>query len=94
VLQLAWDGSALGPPAEVFSAEMGKPGFRSAISVPWGDVWLSWALDGGSSHCAAGRHELSATVIKRHPQLSVPITLTDVEVVVRYPANEVHPCRL
>ena len=63
------------------SAAKGSPHFAGA--VPMGDVWLSWAMD--AAKCAKGLHELAAVLVERHPQLAAVLTLTDVELVVRYP---------
>jgi hypothetical protein len=48
-----------------------------------GDVWLCWRMD-TAKQCGVGRHALATTILERHPQLDVPMALTDVELVVRY----------
>lgn len=86
-----WDGEVLdseqvvpcrlenpSPPGGTFQPQ---PRWRE-ISTVSSAAWLEWDLT--SREIEPGRHEVHVVLIERHPQLLAPITLTDVELVVRY----------
>lgn len=82
-LRLEWDAEPLGPPTQVNSAAKGAPHFDGVGDAqPMGDVWLLWQMR--PEQCAAGAHMLRVGLLQRHPRLAAVLTLTDVELVVRY----------
>eukprot|EP01051_Picozoa_sp_SAG22_P000309 SAG22_NODE_7_length_40155_cov_25.241356_22_plen_142_part_00 len=84
-LRLEWDAAPLAPPTQINSAAQGGPHFDGVgDATPMGDVWLVWAMR--PEQVAAGVHVLAAGLLERHPRLAAVLTLTDVELVVRYGA--------
>ena len=85
------DGEPLGPPEIGYCRlENPSPPGGAFPSLPrWRDiadgstaVWLSWDLT--ESGVSPGEHGVRVDLQERHPQVASTLTLTDVELVVRY----------
>jgi hypothetical protein len=86
-----WDGQALDSP-EIDYCRLSNPTPPGGAFQPlphWRDiaevssaVWLSWDLS--EAVLSTGEHAVRIAVQERNPQVGVALTLTDVELVVRY----------
>ncbi len=86
-----WDGQALDSP-EIDYCRLSNPTPPGGAFQPlphWRDiaevssaVWLSWNLS--EAVLSTGEHAVRIAVQERNPQVGVALTLTDVELVVRY----------
>ena len=90
-VQVWWDGEALtaatvtycrldnaNPPGGAFQP---IPRWRELADVS-SAVWLSWDFD--PTAISEGEHSIRVVLEQRNKSLGVPLTLTDVELVVRY----------
>jgi hypothetical protein len=75
-----WDGAALGEP-EVRYCAAADPQHLSEVSSA---AWLCWALD--TCRAGAGAHAVKVVLVARHPKVASDLVLTNVELVVIYPA--------
>ena len=91
LVQVWWDGNLLGQPeigycqlensAPPGGAFQPPPRWRTISDVS-SAVWLSW--DFTDSTITPGKHIVRIALLERNPQIVAPLTLTDVEFVVRY----------
>ena len=86
-----WDGEALVAPEIAYCrlSDPAPPGGAFQPLPQWRDiadvssaVWLCWDL--GKTGMAMGEHAVRIAVQERNPQVAAALTLTDVELVVRY----------
>jgi hypothetical protein len=91
VVQTWWDGEQLGPPQVTYCRldSPSPPGGAFQPAPQWreiGDVssavWHCWDFDAAA--VSPGEHAVRVDLQERHPQIASSITLTDVELVVRY----------
>ena len=94
VVQTWWDGEKLGPPEMAYCRleDPSPPGGAFQPLPRWRDiaevssaVWLTWDLSAAA--VPPGEHAVRVDLHERHPQVASSLTLTDVELVVRYRQN-------
>ena len=97
-LRVWWDGDELeAPRIDYCRLESPSPPGGAFQPLPrWREiaegssaVWLSW--DFSERDVPAGEHMVRVVVEERNPQVASSLTLTDVELVVRYPKGEGSP---
>ncbi len=90
-IEVQWDGETLAAP-EISYCRLEDPAPPGGAFQPpprWRElsdqssaVWLSWNFTG--SAIASGEHAVRVALRERNPQIAVPLTLTDLEFVLRY----------